>query len=854
MQRVFNFRDAYSFFSSQYQKRFLAGKSFVFYGKEGTGKTHLLNLLEKMCKKDGINVFRARSFSSNEALMYQAYNELLNQFYQEFKERQLPEIVEAFSTMDAQKLNGSLFIIDGLENMPQNSRDLFIYFSRVAARRGFSLLGTITENYVDDVKSLMRFLDLIGNEPDIWQINFEKTNLEDIKFFLKLDGYNLPLSFIQELYRLTNGNVRTLRYTLQYYADQGIINEKKSLEEVTYRYFPIPPSAEIRFEQIIKSLDDKEKAILEVVSLIQDDLTPGFVSELTQSERKEVIETLEKLSSLGLLTHTNLNYSILNSRLSDIVLKLVYSSPSYIISDTFVQQPVFKSLPFITRLRVFELRKDDSSIEDLVNGEWREFISRISYIAFSHELLTNLQGLVKGKEAKAHLALILAQALQNLGDFEGAMAIYSNSDVIEIEPVFTKLSEARLLQKLDKLSDSIDVCKNLLEMKGLKPYDRVSAINVLAVNYSFSNILDEGVKNATEAAELASKHQFPDLLADAYGSLGTLMVKKFDLKKALDWYNKSLELSQKYKYFDRELLILNNVAIIHSYWGQLEKAAKMLAEIIEKSYISGELLSRAYATYNLCEIYYNIDQKEEFRSYFPSATGLVRMVGEGNLAYPFFRFASLVSLDIMNTESAVKYTEELLKVARSIVNKEKEDMSRGLYLLAQPKLSSVLQKELESLFEKEFTEVDDFLPIWYLFGGVYFCLTGDTKKAKESFSRQKKAANTIGDSMGSLYADIGSAFENLIEGNVARLKKLISAGFSLGEYKDVYPKFKSLFQDYISNKKQVQANASTAESFFTVAAAILMGLKPADIEKGGLNNFNYFQKCRTEIGKKVEPI
>ena len=854
MQRVFNFREAYAYFSDQYEKGLLTGQSYVFYGKEGSGKTYLLDLLERMSKKDGRNVFRSRSFSSNEALMYQAYNELLNQFYGEFKERPLPEIVEAFSSMDADKLRGSVFIIDGLENMLQNSRDLFIYFGRVAAKRGFTVLGTITENYVEDVKSIMRFLDLITNEENILQVNFERTNLEDIKFLLKLDGFKLPPSFIQELYRLTNGNVRTLKYTLQYYLDQGIINQKKSLEEVTYRYFPIPPSAEIRFEQIIKSLDEKEKAVLEVISLIQDDLTPGFVKDLTQLERNEVIEALEKLSSLGLVTHVNLNYSILNSRLSDIVLKLVYSSPGYIISDNFVKQPVFKSLPFITRLRVYELRKDGTSIEDLVNSEWRPFIDRISYIAFSHDLFTNLQDIVRSKEAKAHLALMVAQALQNLGDFEGAMEIYSSGEVAEVEPVFAKLSEARLFQKLDRLSESMEVCKNILNMKDLEPYDKVSTMIVLAVNYSFSNMLDDGIKLSSESAEMASKHDFPDLLSDSYGTLGTLMVKKFDLKKALEWYNKALELSQRNKFFDRELLVLNNVAIIHSYWGQLDRAASMLAEIIEKSYISGELLSRAYATYNLCEIYYNIDKKDEFRSYFPSAAGLVRMVGEGNLAYPFFRFASLVSLDIMNTESAIKYTQELLKVAKSLLNKEKEDISRGLYLLAQPTLSPSLQEELETLFQKEMNEVDDFLPVWYLFGGVYFCLMGDAQKANDTFSRQKKAAVTMGDSMGFFYAKIGSAFQLLIGNNKPDLKKLIDERFSIGEYQDVYAKFQAMFSDYLKEDGSVQKHVSDVDAYFNLAAAVLMGLNPGGIERGEMNNFNYFQKCRFELGKKVDPI
>lgn len=854
MQRVFSFRDAYGFFKSQCEKNLLRGESFVLGGKEGTGKSHVIDHLEQLVKKAGSGVYRSRSFSSSEALMYQVYNDLLNQLYGEFKERTLPEIVEAFTALDNSKINGSLFVIDGLENMMQNPRDLFIYIARVASRKGFILIGTITDDYVDDEKSIVRFLNLVESEQFIHIISFEKANLEDIKFMLNIEKYNLPSSFVQELYRLTNGNIRSLRYTLNYYRDQGIINERNSLEEVTYRYFPIPPSTEIRFEQIIKGLNKNEKAILEVVSLIQEDLSPGFISELTQMKRVDVIEALEKLTGLGIVSRLNLNYSITNSRMSEIVLDLVYSSAGYIISDSFISQPTFKKLPFITKLKTYELRKDASSIEELVNSDWRPFLDRISYIAFSRDLFRNLQKIVKGKEAKAHLALMVAQSLLNVGDHDGAMEIYTSPEVAEVEPVFTKLSEAKLLQKLDQLKNSIDKCKKILEMENLTPYDRTSAMILLAVNYSFSSMLEEGLKIGHEAISMAMENTFEDLMADAYGTLGTLMVKKFDLKSALEYYGKSMKLSQKNKFFDRELLMLNNIAIIHSYWGQFEKAAQMLIEIIEKSYISGELLSRAYATYNLSEIYYDIDKVEEFRSYLPSAAGLVRLVGEGNLSYPFFRFASQVSLDFFSFGSAIKYTEELLKVTKSFGNKERENIARGLYILAQQKLSKSLTEELESLFLIDMEEVDDFLPVWYLFAGVHFCLTGDIKKANEVFEKQRRASEIMGDSHGDFIAKIGKTFQLLINGDNDTLAELVKEGYSIGEFKNAYPRFQSMFENYLKDKKSAQKDAAELETYFNLAAAILMGLKPGNVERGELDNFNYFQKCRSELSKGVVPL
>lgn len=854
MQKAFNYRGAHDFFTSRLETTGLSGRSFVFLGKEGTGKTHLLDVIEIKAKEKGYQVFRSRSFASNESLVYQAYNEILNQYKKEYRERQLSEIVESFSSMDPASSGNIIFMIDGLESMTQASRELFIYLSRTASRVGFSIFGTITEDYAQDSHSIVRFINLATTESSLQLIGFERANLEDIIFLLKGSGYNLPTSFLQEVFRLTNGNIKALTYTIRYYQDQGIINDKLELEEVTYRYFPIPPSFEVRFEHIIKELTEKERAVLEVIALIQEDISPSLIAKLVQLDQVAVVEILELLKSYGLVLENNLNYNILNSRLSEIVMGQVYSSSGYILSDNFVSQPMFKSLPFITRLRVYELRRDVSSIEELVNKEWRNFIGKLSYIGFSQDLFERLHKIVVNKEARAHISLLWAQSLQNIGDYDGAMKIYSLPDVMEVEEVYARLSMANLHQKADRIKESIGDCKYIIEMTELQPYDRVSTLNLMATNYSSLGMVELGEKTAEEAMERSIENDFPDLLAEAYGLLGTLRVKHFDLTGALENYKKALELTQQMKLYDRELLILNNIAIINSYKGDFEQAARMLTEIIEKSYIAGELLSRAYASYNLCEIYYNIGKKDEFRSYFPSAVGLVRMVGESNLSYPFFRFASLVAVDMMNFESSIKYSEELLKITKPLGIESREKIARGFYLMAQESLSLDLLTELEEIFASEIEEIDDFLPIWYLISGAFFCLKGDLEKAETSFTRQKDVAKTLGDSLGATTAKLGQAFQYLATGNKDALQKMLEDGFKVGMESTVFPDLTVKLLDYCQGKPIEILEYGSRDTVVNIAAMVLMGGTLKGLERGDLSNFDYFVKCRSFIGRKVEPI
>lgn len=855
MQKLFNYRGAHQYFLDMLANGQLMGRSFVFLGKEGTGKTQILNEIEVNAKAQGFRVYRTRSYASSEALMYQAYNELLNQLNKQFNERSLPQIVEEFSTLNEEVASRTFFIIDNLENMLQHSRELFIYISRLAPKLGFSIFGTITEDNVEDGSSIVRFLNLVGAEPDIQIINYERTNLEDTRALLKNMKYNLPSSFIQELFRLTNGNIRSLVYTLKYYEEQGIINSSGELEEVTYRYFPIPPSSEIRFDKAIRDLSDGERKVVEIVALIPEEMSPTFISTLAQLEVSQVLDALEKLRDIGLVTERAANYSMVNNRVSDIIMNSVYSNGGYIISETFLKQPGFSNLPFITKLKVFELRKDPQRIEELVNGNWRKFIDKLSYVGFPQDLFMNLSKFVSGKEAKAHLAILSAQSYFNLGRLEDAIEIYNDPDLLAVEPVFTKLSAAKLAQRTDRYQDAIDMCMDLLREEPLEPYDRASAWLTIATGHSFLNNIEEGEKAAEETIKIAKENNISELIADGYGTLGTLKIKKFDLKGALKEYEEALKLCQEFKFYDRELLMLNNIAIIYSYWGDFEQSAKMLTEIIEKSYISGELVSRAYATYNLCEIYYNIGRKEDFMSHFPGAAGLVRMLGDSNLSYPFFRFATMASFDMMSYPSGVKYAEELLKISKSIGNKAKEKLARGLYIIVQPTLNEAIKKELESIMDLEITEADDFLPTWYLLSGIHHSLKADIEGAHAAFERLVKTADSLGDSMGFAIARLGQAIEHLIKGDKEKLLEVVGNGYTIGKDTVIYQNITQMFMKYCSDELSKEDRESMPESTIHLAVMVLMGLMPAGIEmEDGMDRYSYFIKCKEIIGKRVPSL
>ncbi|EQB72041.1 MAG: hypothetical protein AMDU1_APLC00014G0053 [Thermoplasmatales archaeon A-plasma] len=180
MERVFNYREASDYFIDLIDKSKISGTSFLLMGKSGWGKTAALNFIEEFARGKGMYVFRAKSFYSDEALMYQAYNELLNQLLDTFEERDLAKIVEIFSHFSGEKARNTIFILDNIESMIQPSRELFVYLSRLSKKNGYIFMATFNEELILDQDVVRKFLNVVTMESNIWVLNFRKPDIEDM--------------------------------------------------------------------------------------------------------------------------------------------------------------------------------------------------------------------------------------------------------------------------------------------------------------------------------------------------------------------------------------------------------------------------------------------------------------------------------------------------------------------------------------------------------------------------------------------------------------------------------------------------------------------------------------------------
>ena len=851
MERVFNYREASDYFIDLIESGKISGTSFLLMGKGGWGKTAALNFIEDSAEKKGMNVYRARSFYSDESLMYQAYNELLNQLLDNFEERDLARIVEIFAHFKGEKARNTIFILDNIESMIQPSRELFVYLSRLCEKNGFSFMASFNEELILDQDVVRKFLNVISMETNLWVINFRKPDFEDMNYYIRQGGFHLPESFIQELYRLTNGNLRYAEYALRYYQERGIINQRKELEEVTYRFFPIPPSFESRLDRGISEMQDPEISVLGLIALTAEELSPSFIARMLGLQRSDTLNILERLSEMGYLTQNETNYSLVNRKINDLVLKALPEKKTKVLSDDFLKSQGFQELPSLTRIRIYLLIKDPEAIASTIEKEWSEIRMKLPFINSSPDIFLTIMGMVSGESAKAHVALLAAYAHEIANQIREAIALCTLPEVSSTEPIFAKITLARLYRKAGMYSDSIDLCKDLMSNLKSDSRDYAETVMTLAVNYSYMENHDLTLKYAEEARSVSEKNGYEDVLAESLNLLGTLNVKSFNLQKALEYYKKSLDLNRSLRHYEAELLSLNNIAIIYSYQGMLKESSEMLTQIIEKSYISGALMSRAYATYNLCEIYYTSGKFDEFRKYITSAQKLVRIVNDSNLTYPFLRFMATLNMNSFNLTNALSFINEMCDLAAALKNPTQEVICRGLRYIAEGMGSGNFNPNLDKVFLNTFDEADDFLPMWYTIGTVKFGLDGQREACSRAADLALKQAEGIGDFLGILVARIARAVALAVNGRKKDLRAFIAEHLSDKSRLYSYEEIVNAIDCYSRDDMKSYSVQNPPSSLLRLGIEVILGYYDDEIARSGKSKGEYVRSLYLNLSDKV---
>jgi len=751
-----------------------SGECFVLYGTEGSGRNVLLNMIDEAGKAEGFEVYRARTYSQSEIIKYQAFNEIVNQIEKTFKRRTMNEIIDSFySLFENSKGRKILIIVDGIENMNESSKNLFLFLSRMTKRANFKLIGSFETN-IDRIRtSSQRFLDVIGSEDYLKIIVLQKVGIDDFNFVLKHGKYKLPESFMIELYRLVNGNIQSLTYALSYYEEEGIINSNRELEEVTYRFFPIPPTIEMYYTRFLNSLNDNELQLTLVLAVIGEEVTFRFLAKMLSMKEESAEKYMEKAEKAGIVLKDGHNFSISSNKVSDFIIENVPKVRGKNLSPKISETEQFQELPILTRLRVLLLMKDYAKIASILEKTWKEIVADSSSQDYLLEFLTEIKGRFDDN-LNMIIDRLICESYYISGKYDEALTCYGNITLTE-EDIKPRIFLSNIYSRLGRNDESLAIADTLLKEKSLSDRDRSRILVSKAETFYRTRKHNEAEKAAEEALKIATEQKDQGTMAMAYNVMGNLAIEKFNLDDALSFYNKSIKINKKLRKWDQTSRNLNNMAILKSFKGEFKESIEMLRELIENSYITGNITSRAYAMYNITEIYHMIGERELCQNHIPQAIKLVSISKDKNLAYLFNRFLSIFYLENLDYQKSKAAIEEAISIAEFTKIPDRVALGKAMLKVIDSIFTQSRNHETDVLLTADYEINDEFLPVFYTISSIYFLINNEIENYEIALQKGISVSSLVGDFYGSRLVQISKALGLYLKREFKDLEKFLKS-------------------------------------------------------------------------------
>ncbi len=757
MERSASYMDACRLLSEEISTREKGG-SYVLIAHEGYGENDVIAYLQSKLESSGIRFFKGSRYLRTELAKYHLFNEILNDAFDEFRNRDVEELMAGYTELLNENNDGSTVIIaEGLESVSDESRDFFLYLSRLTKKYNFKLLGSFTTSLMETSHKSNRFVQILETEDSLSTLHIDKMRIEDLKFFLEVNGYNLPDRFISDLYRLVDGNMGTLKYALKYYEDHGIINQRKEVDDVLYRFFPIPQGVEIYYSRVFSQMGEKQNFVAELLSLIQEEITYKKLSKVSGIDETEILSILNKLEKAGVVNENGLKYDISNYRMRDFILSRMSNTKKLEMYSALSESELFEELPTQMQLNVLLQKGDYDRIGEYLGTLGNSVISKFSSLNYLIKFLDDFSSSVENPSYFYTATSTKCAALGFLGEPEKAASCYE--DLIERFPgeITPRVSLAKLTGDMGKFEDALGMIEDI---NGANKVDEKNKGELLLAKGSIlmkrreyskaMEITDEAIRTLRSVGDKS-------LEAEALNILGNICLETFKHDDAMKHYERALGINRELGHLSNAAKNLNNIAIARSYNGEYSTAIAIFDELIENSYLTGDVVTRAYATYNIAETYYIMGKTDEAKSYIPSAIKLVEVANRNGLSYRFYRFLSVLYLNELDAKNALEASEKALESVENDKDGQLYKLAYAMRELYHEILTGEKSDLLPSLLQEDFEEEEEFLPIFYTMGEIYSIYHSDFEGALKIADIGLSHAKAMGERYGLLMAMLHKA-------------------------------------------------------------------------------------------------
>lgn len=574
-------------------------ENVLFTGRQGWGKREIMRILRSGLESRGFITLEGRTEASMEVEKYEPFNQILDYLTGTTRIRELSEILKE---MDLKFLDGKkrFIFLTNVNLLSDPTRHLITYFLKNSKKYGVSIICSCSTDSELRNGNLKGFLDIVNAEQLARVVSLGRPSIEDFEYVL--DKSHFPKDFLTNIYRLSDSNFMILDYVLKYYTSKGMITASGKLDYRVYRFFIIPKEISVFLSSVVEGMNETEKMVLAMISFSETFMTSTRISELLGIDEKIASDICQDLTRIGIATELSSNYGVSSRFLNQFLSQKLPEGLLLTALRKARDSPVFKKLPVENRIRFLEKLSDFKGLSDLIKGEWRTFIRKFTNVESTLSFVQRVQEKITEPETKKILSLIRCNAIYNGDDLEMARKCYETGFAYEVDPVGVILTLASIYQSLNRYEKSIEVLEQLEGMKDVEP-GPTGFSHLLISEASFAN---DDLERCREEALLSLKageeiHD-EELTARSLTVLGNeRLVSGFPVE-AESYYRKSLELNRKLGIWLQISRNLNNLSAMMEKEGRFSEAEECLIELIDNTYITGDVTLRSSAFHSLARL------------------------------------------------------------------------------------------------------------------------------------------------------------------------------------------------------------------------------------------------------------
>ena len=808
------------------------GSIIAISGEKGHGKGELISILESEAIAMGITVFRASALPGPEVIRFHVFNELLNRMSGEVDSRSTTEIISSFERF-LSKNSRVIILIENIGNFSQPCRDLFFYFCDLALKFKSIVVSTISGGS-NASQSDHAFVNELFNDSRINGIKLLKPSDDDVFFIFNKQGYHLPEDFLKDIYRMTD-NISMVKYSIFYYEEIGLIGKDKMINDALYRFTPIPPTVEAHFQSIFNALSETELLIADLVFLSGQMVGLDLIGHVLGFQREVLEKAVKRLARIGVMKLSGNLVSFGSFQFRNFYAEQRKGGDYSGLVRRIGEMNAIESLPIITRLNLFLESGQVDQIGKLITEKREVLLERLYSPETLLGLLNRIRPMMHDPVAGKICDMLTCQCYYEMGYSGEAQKCYEEGNFEDIDPVTPKINLARIYDNAGDSKKASSVLDELLSRLNLTVRERVTALNAKAVVYIHERDYGKAESTVSEALTLSDSDELRDQYSIALSAKGTVLVNLGNYVDAMDFYTRSYEMTEKLGLKSQSIRNLNSMAVLHDYYGDYEKAISLYKEVVDTSYLIGDMRIRAYSIYNIMELADLIGKYSMFDSYVYTEKNLLRVIREPYISYRFHRFLSKHYSEFFEYEKAMEEADESLGIATEIGDRQWIDMSRGLKAQLELLSGRTVSQELMSLLDREFESIDDFIPFYYLNSIIYFISRDDSERLSRVTRIMKEHSEKSHDYYSRLSYLVVQAVYYFNVRNLAELRKLVDENQSFlsdtptatalfSSYSYVVDIFEGRTKEAEETMKQLMIRLETISPLYSIVSRLIMSL------------------------------